>query len=63
LATPRNEKLPDNIAAATVMPTPEELATLDASSRLPAEYPGRMLEFMNSLRPRPTGAPRHRVGG
>ncbi|WP_156680950.1 aldo/keto reductase [Sphingomonas profundi] len=40
----RIEQLADNIAAAKVDLTEEELATLDDISRLPAEYPGWMFE-------------------
>ena len=40
----RPEQLADNMAATKVMLTTEQLAQLDAASRLPAEYPGWMLE-------------------
>jgi aryl-alcohol dehydrogenase-like predicted oxidoreductase len=40
----RPEQLADNIAATEVILTPEELVTLDSVSRLPAEYPGWMIE-------------------
>jgi aryl-alcohol dehydrogenase-like predicted oxidoreductase len=39
------EQLADNIAATELKLTPEELATLNQVSALPAEYPGWMLEF------------------
>ncbi len=42
----KNEtQLQDNIAATTLKLTAEDVATLDAVSRLPPEYPGWMLEF------------------
>ncbi|MFO1186765.1 MAG: aldo/keto reductase [Alphaproteobacteria bacterium] len=37
------EQLEDNLAAATLTLTPDELAELDAASALPGEYPGWML--------------------
>ena len=37
------EQLDDNLAAADLTLTPEEIATLDAASALPSEYPGWML--------------------
>ncbi|HWI82202.1 aldo/keto reductase [Ramlibacter sp.] len=40
----RQEQLADNIAATQVRLAPEELAQLDAVSRLPSEYPAWMLE-------------------
>lgn len=40
----RSEQLTDNIAATKVVLTSDELATLDAVSRLPVEYPGWMIE-------------------
>jgi aryl-alcohol dehydrogenase-like predicted oxidoreductase len=42
------EQLDDNLAAAALTLTPEQLATLDAVSALPAEYPGWMIEFQHS---------------
>jgi aryl-alcohol dehydrogenase-like predicted oxidoreductase len=58
------EQLTDNIAAANVQLTPEELTVLDQVSRLPAEYPGWMFAFMGQYRaeqlhqpPRGAGAP------
>ncbi|NDL63937.1 aldo/keto reductase [Acerihabitans arboris] len=38
------EQLEDNIAATAITLSPDELARLDKVSRLPAEYPGWMLE-------------------
>ena len=44
------EQLHDNIAATQVCLTPEELAELDRVSRLPAEYPGWMMELQGKYR-------------
>lgn len=46
----RIEQLTDNIAATEVELTAEELAKLDQVSRLPAEYPGWMLERQGGYR-------------
>ncbi|WP_076071312.1 aldo/keto reductase [Sphingomonas montana] len=46
----RIEQLSENIAAADVVLTADELATLDAVSALPAEYPGWMLERQGEYR-------------
>jgi aryl-alcohol dehydrogenase-like predicted oxidoreductase len=46
----RPEQLADNLAAAQVTLTADELATLDTASRLPAEYPGWMLERQGEFR-------------
>jgi aryl-alcohol dehydrogenase-like predicted oxidoreductase len=46
----RVEQLADNIAATEVELTADELAKLDEASRLPAEYPGWMLERQGSYR-------------
>ena len=46
----RVEQLADNIAATDIELTPEELARLDEVSRLPAEYPGWMLERQGEYR-------------
>jgi aryl-alcohol dehydrogenase-like predicted oxidoreductase len=46
----RVEQLADNIAATEVEFTADELAKLDAASRLPAEYPGWMLERQGEYR-------------
>ncbi len=44
----KNDKqLADNIAATEVTFTPEELASLDAASALPPEYPGWMVDWQN----------------
>ncbi len=42
------EQLDDNLAAAALTLTPEQLATLDGVSALPAEYPGWMIEFQHA---------------
>jgi aryl-alcohol dehydrogenase-like predicted oxidoreductase len=44
------EQLDDNIGATEVRLTPDELARIDAVSRLPAEYPGWMLERQGGQR-------------
>ena len=46
----RPEQLADNIAATEVTLNAEELAALDAVSRLPPEYPGWMLERQGEFR-------------
>jgi aryl-alcohol dehydrogenase-like predicted oxidoreductase len=46
----RVEQLADNIAATEIDLTADELAKLDEASRLPAEYPGWMLERQGSYR-------------
>jgi len=46
----RVDQLDDNIAAAALRLTTEELADLDKVSALPREYPGWMLERQGSLR-------------
>jgi aryl-alcohol dehydrogenase-like predicted oxidoreductase len=48
----RPEQLADNIAATQVRLTPGELASIDDVSRLPAEYPGWMLERQGEYRRR-----------
>jgi aryl-alcohol dehydrogenase-like predicted oxidoreductase len=42
------EQLLDNLAAAEVTLSPEQVALLDAASALPREYPGWMLERQNT---------------
>ncbi|QJP15087.1 aldo/keto reductase [Starkeya sp. ORNL1] len=44
------EQLDDNLAAADVRLTPEELASLDKVSALPPEYPGWMVERQGAAR-------------
>jgi aryl-alcohol dehydrogenase-like predicted oxidoreductase len=46
----RIEQLDDNIAATAIKLTGEELAALDKISKLPAEYPGWMLDFQGEGR-------------
>jgi len=46
----RMEQLQDNIGATEVALTAEDLAALDAVTRLPAEYPGWMLERQGEYR-------------
>ena len=46
----RPEQLADNIAAAQVTLSADELKQLDEVSRLPAEYPGWMLERQRQYR-------------
>jgi len=44
------EQLDDNLAAADIVLSPEELARLDSVSRLPPEYPGWMLDRQGGAR-------------
>lgn len=46
----RPEQLSDNLKAAEVTLSAEDLSALDAASRLPAEYPGWMLERQGQYR-------------
>lgn len=50
LGARRVEQLSDNIGATGVSLTDEELATLDAVTRLPPEYPGWMIEIQGENR-------------
>jgi len=52
----RPDQLADNLAAVDVALTAEDLAALDAVSRLPSEYPGWMLERQGQYRTPATGA-------
>ena len=48
------EQLEDNLAAADLTLTDDEIAKLDQVSALPAEYPGWMMERQGSVRaPKP----------
>jgi aryl-alcohol dehydrogenase-like predicted oxidoreductase len=47
----RPDQLADNIGAANLELTPEDLAALDAASALPREYPGWMIERQSANRP------------
>jgi aryl-alcohol dehydrogenase-like predicted oxidoreductase len=46
----RAEQLADNIGATTVALSAEDLAVIDAASKLPAEYPGWMFERQGEFR-------------
>jgi aryl-alcohol dehydrogenase-like predicted oxidoreductase len=46
----RPDQLADNIAATKVVLSADELAAIDAASKLPAEYPGWMLERQGGAR-------------
>ena len=46
----RVEQLADNIAATTVQLDAADLAALDQATKLPAEYPGWMLERQGAYR-------------
>jgi len=48
----RRDQLVDNLAATELRLAPEHVASLDAASALPAEYPGWMVEFQNARDPR-----------
>ena len=50
LGAKRPEQLGDNLKAAEVTLSTEDLSALDAASRLPAEYPGWMLERQGQYR-------------
>ncbi|HEX3346235.1 MAG TPA: aldo/keto reductase, partial [Polyangiaceae bacterium] len=41
------EQLADNLAAVDVKLTPAQIASLDAASALPSEYPGWMVDWQN----------------
>ncbi|MBI1175456.1 MAG: aldo/keto reductase [Sideroxydans sp.] len=49
----RMEQLTDNLAACKLVLSETELATLDAISALPQEYPGWMLSFQGQYRAKP----------
>jgi aryl-alcohol dehydrogenase-like predicted oxidoreductase len=53
----RLDQLEDNLAAIDVKLSPEEIATLDAVSELPLEYPGWMLQFQGAARMGPAPRP------
>jgi len=52
LGTKRLEQLEDNLGAADIVLSEQELRSLDAVSKLPAEYPGWMLDFWSQARVR-----------
>jgi len=54
LGAKTEQQLEDNLAATTLKLTPEQLAKLDAVSKLPAEYPGWMIERQGGDRVPPT---------
>jgi aryl-alcohol dehydrogenase-like predicted oxidoreductase len=54
----RVEQLTDNVAATDVTLTEDELVKLDAISKLPAEYPGWMLERQGEYRAQQLNQPR-----
>jgi aryl-alcohol dehydrogenase-like predicted oxidoreductase len=55
----RTEQLTDNLAAVDVTLSAEDLAALDAVSKLPPEYPGWMLGFQGGNRIQQVAAVRH----
>jgi len=54
LGAKRPDQLADNLGAVDVTFTPEELTRLDEVSKLPAEYPGWMIERQNGYRGGPS---------
>jgi len=53
------EQLDDNLAAADLTLSPEEVAQLDKVSELPAEYPGWMMARQGGARvPKPFAPPK-----
>jgi aryl-alcohol dehydrogenase-like predicted oxidoreductase len=48
----RKEQLVDNLAAAELRLSPDQVKALDEASALPAEYPGWMVDFQNTRDPR-----------
>ncbi len=46
----RQDQLDDNLGATKVVLSADDLATLDAVSKLPAEYPGWMLDLQGTYR-------------
>ncbi len=57
LGAKRLDQLKDNLAAAEVTLSPDEIQRLDEVSTLPPEYPGWMLEFQGSARLAPPEQP------
>ncbi len=57
LGAKRLDQLEDNLAAAEVTLSPDEIQRLDEVSALPPEYPGWMLEFQGSARLAPPEQP------
>jgi diketogulonate reductase-like aldo/keto reductase len=58
----RPEQLADNIAATQVSLSAAELAQIDASSRLPSEYPGWMADLQGQTRRKQMAESRHAEG-
>jgi len=52
LGAKKPEQLADNLAAAELALTSEQVSALDQASALPPEYPGWMVQFQNSRDPR-----------
>jgi aryl-alcohol dehydrogenase-like predicted oxidoreductase len=52
LGAKKKEQLTDNLAAADLRLSAEQVKALDDASALPAEYPGWMVEFQNARDPR-----------
>jgi diketogulonate reductase-like aldo/keto reductase len=52
------EQLDDNLAAADLVLTPDQIAKLDDVSMLPPEYPGWMLKVQGANRPPPPFKPK-----
>jgi aryl-alcohol dehydrogenase-like predicted oxidoreductase len=52
LGARKREQLVDNLAAADLRLSPEQVKQLDDASALPLEYPGWMIEFQNARDPR-----------
>lgn len=50
LGTKRIEQLNDNLGAVDVVLSDEELQSLDRVSRLPAQYPGWLLDLWSQAR-------------
>jgi aryl-alcohol dehydrogenase-like predicted oxidoreductase len=57
LGAKKPEQLADNLAAAELRLSSEQLALLDQASALPPEYPGWMVEFQNLRDPRGAAQP------
>lgn len=61
LGAKRVDQLTDNLGAADLVLTDDDLTALDEASRIPAEYPGWMFAMQGSYRTLPE--PRRRFGG
>ena len=51
------EQLADNLLAAELQLSPQQVSALDEASALPPEYPGWMVDFQNSRDPRGSSTP------